>query len=85
MMCIVSLQVRSDGTMVSNEEILYFSKLFEDEITIDSLSRQQLQALCKVLSIKPWGTDHVLRFQLDLKLRRLKVDDKVSILHNPAG
>ena len=72
-------KVRSDGTMVSNEEILYFSKLFEDEITIDSLSRQQLQALCKVLSIKPWGTDHVLRFQLDLKLRRLKVDDKLIV------
>lgn len=72
-------KVRSDGTMVSNEEILYFSKLFEDEITIDSLSRQQLQALCKVLGIKPWGTDHVLRFQLDLKLRRLKVDDKLIV------
>lgn len=72
-------KVRSDGTVVSNEEILHFSKLFEDEITIDSLSRAQLQALCKVLEIKPIGTDHILRFQLDMKLRQLLVDDKLIV------
>lgn len=53
--------------------------MFEDEVTIDSLTRGQLQALCRVLSIIPIGTDQMLRFQLDIKLRRLLVDDKVSI------
>ncbi|KAJ9576530.1 hypothetical protein L9F63_025571, partial [Diploptera punctata] len=37
------------GELASNEEIMKFSKLFEDEITLDSLSRPQLTALCHVL------------------------------------
>ncbi|XP_071167705.1 mitochondrial proton/calcium exchanger protein-like [Mytilus edulis] len=70
-------KVRSEGIAVSNEEILHFSTMFEDEVTIDSLTRGQLQALCRVLSIIPIGTDQMLRFQLDIKLRRLLVDDKM--------
>uniref|UniRef100_A0A182Q837 Mitochondrial proton/calcium exchanger protein n=1 Tax=Anopheles farauti TaxID=69004 RepID=A0A182Q837_9DIPT len=60
----------------SNEEILKFSKLFEDEITLDSLTRQQLQALCRVLEVSPIGTSNLLRFQLRLKLRNLAADDR---------
>ncbi|CAC5422559.1 LETM1 [Mytilus coruscus] len=70
-------KVRSEGIAVSNEEILHFSTMFEDEVTIDSLTRGQLQALCRVLGIIPIGTDQMLRFQLDIKLRRLLVDDKM--------
>ncbi|XP_035891219.1 mitochondrial proton/calcium exchanger protein isoform X1 [Anopheles stephensi] len=61
---------------ISNEEILKFSKLFEDEITLDSLTRQQLQALCRVLEVSPIGTSNLLRFQLRLKLRNLAADDR---------
>lgn len=70
-------QIRKTGEQASNEEILKFSKLFEDEITLDSLSRQQLVALCRVLEIQPIGTNNVLRFQLRMKLRSLKADDQV--------
>ncbi|XP_041368157.1 mitochondrial proton/calcium exchanger protein-like isoform X2 [Gigantopelta aegis] len=68
-------KVRSEGIRPTNKEILKFSKLFEDEITLDNLSHAQLQALCRVLGIQPIGTDAVLRFQLRLKLRQLKADD----------
>lgn len=60
-----------------NEEILKFSKLFEDEITLDSLSRPQLVALCRLLELQPIGTNNFLRFQLRMKLRSLKADDHV--------
>lgn len=70
-------KVRSSGQQASNEEILRFSKLFEDEITLDSLSRPQLTALCRVLEIAPIGTNNLLRFQLRMKLRSLAADDKV--------
>lgn len=71
------VKIRSSGQHASNEEILRFSKLFEDEITLDSLSRPQLSALCRVLEITPIGTNNLLRFQLRMKLRSLAADDKV--------
>jgi LETM1 and EF-hand domain-containing protein 1, mitochondrial len=55
-----------------------FSKLFEDEFTLDSLSRAQLSALCRVLEINPLGTNNFLRFQLRMRLRSLAADDKVK-------
>ena len=54
----------SGSPVASNEEILRFSKLFEDEITLDSLSRAQLIAFCRVLEIAPIGTNSLLRFQV---------------------
>lgn len=68
------------GGLASNEEILKFSKLFEDEITLDSLTRSQLMALCRVLELQPFGTTNLLRFQLRMKLRSLAADDVVSFL-----
>lgn len=61
----------------SNEEILKFSKLFEDEITLDNMPRPQLIALCKLLELQPLGTNYFLRFQLRMRLRNLLADDKV--------
>lgn len=71
------VRIRSSGQQASNEEILRFSKLFEDEVTLDSLSRSQLTALCRVLEIAPIGTNSLLRFQLRFRLRSLAADDKV--------
>lgn len=71
------IKVRTSGEQATNEEIMKFSKLFEDEITLDSLSRPQLTALCRVLEIQPIGTNNFLRFHLRMKLRSLAADDKV--------
>lgn len=71
-------KVRASGTVATNEEIMKFSKLFEDEITLDSLSRQQLIALCRVLDVQTLGTTNFLRFLLRMKLRSLAADDRVS-------
>lgn len=71
-------KVRSEGAFVSNEELFKFVKLFEDELTLDNLSMGQLRALCRILNIQPLGTPEILRFQLNLKLRELKADDRVS-------
>lgn len=70
-------KVRTSGEQVSNKEIMKFSKLFEDEITLDSLSRSQLVALCRVLEVQTLGTNNLLRFQLRMKLRSLAADDKM--------
>lgn len=70
-------KIRTTGETATTDEILKFSKLFEDEITLDSLSRQQLVALCRVLDINTVGMTSLLRFQIRMKLRSLVADDKV--------
>lgn len=70
-------KLRHSGETATSEEILKFSKLFEDEITLDSLSRQQLTAICKVLEVGSLGTSNFLRFQLRMKLRSLAADDRM--------
>lgn len=65
------------GTGVSNEEILGFAKLFNDELTLDNISRPRLVNMCKYMGISPFGTDAYLRFMLRKRLRRIKNDDKL--------
>jgi LETM1 and EF-hand domain-containing protein 1 len=69
--------VKDKGMQVTNEDIVKFSKLFEDEITLDNMERNQLVALCRLLELTPIGTSNFLRFQLEMKLRQLKSDDRV--------
>lgn len=70
-------KIRETGERPSNEEILRFSKLFEDELTLDNLTRPQLVALCKLLELQSMGTNNFLRFQLIMRLRSMKADDKL--------
>lgn len=70
-------KVRTTGDVATSEEIMKFSKLFEDEITLDSLQRPHLVALCKVLNVSTIGTSAMLRYSLRMKLRSLAADDKM--------
>lgn len=70
-------KMRTSGERAKPEDIMRFSKLFEDEITLDSLSRQQLAAICRVLDVATIGTSAVMRFQLRMKVRSLAADDRM--------
>ncbi|XP_058650946.1 mitochondrial proton/calcium exchanger protein isoform X9 [Onychostoma macrolepis] len=70
-------KIRDSGEIPSNEQIIRFSKLFEDELTLDNLTRPQLVALCKLLELQSIGTNNFLRFQLIMKLRAIRADDKL--------
>nr|XP_032799861.1 mitochondrial proton/calcium exchanger protein-like [Petromyzon marinus] len=78
-------KIRSSGQRPSNEEILRFSQLFEDELTLDSLGRPQLVALCRLLELQPMGTNNFLRFQLLMKLRNIMADDKMIAKEGGVG
>lgn len=71
-------QVRGTGEQPTTKDIVRFSKLFEDELTLEHLERPQLVALCKLLELQPIGTNNLLRFQLMMQLRTIKADDEVS-------
>uniref|UniRef100_A0A8D0L7N1 Letm1 RBD domain-containing protein n=1 Tax=Sphenodon punctatus TaxID=8508 RepID=A0A8D0L7N1_SPHPU len=70
-------QVRHTGQQPSTQEIVRFSKLFEDELTLEHLERPQLVALCKLLELQPIGTNNLLRFHLLMELRSIKADDEM--------
>ncbi|XP_034713705.1 mitochondrial proton/calcium exchanger protein isoform X3 [Etheostoma cragini] len=70
-------KIRNSGERPSNEQIIKFSKLFEDELTLDNLTRPQLVALCRLLELQSIGTNNFLRFQLIMKLRNIRADDKL--------
>ncbi|XP_048324885.2 uncharacterized protein LOC107410664 [Ziziphus jujuba] len=65
------------GIRVSNDEILGFAKLFNDELTLDNISRPRLVNMCKYMGIRPYGTDAYLRYQLRKRLREIKTDDRM--------
>jgi len=64
-----------NGIPASNEEILKFSKLFQDEFSIDNLNRAQIVAMCKYMGINTFGTTSFLRFQLKKRINKLREDD----------
>ena len=68
---------RESGKAIDNEQILKFSKLFEDEITLDNMTRTQLAAICRMLELPTVGTKAFLAFSIEMKLRNLKADDRV--------
>ncbi|MGH0131930.1 UNVERIFIED_CONTAM: hypothetical protein FKN15_057352 [Acipenser sinensis] len=70
-------KVRHSGEQPATQDIVSFSKLFEDELTLEHLERPQLVVLCKLLELQPIGTNNLLRFQLLLKLRNIKSDDEM--------
>ncbi|XP_072289831.1 LETM1 domain-containing protein LETM2, mitochondrial isoform X2 [Eucyclogobius newberryi] len=70
-------QVRGTGEQPTTKDIVKFSKLFEDELTLENLERPQLVALCKLLELQPIGTNNLLRFQLMMQLRTIKADDEM--------
>ncbi|XP_028183059.1 mitochondrial proton/calcium exchanger protein-like [Glycine soja] len=57
------------GARVSNDEILGFAKLFNDELTLDNISRPLLVNMCKYMGINPYGTDAYLRYMLRKRLQ----------------
>ncbi|KAL2623798.1 hypothetical protein R1flu_008043 [Riccia fluitans] len=69
-------KVRTGGD-VTNDEILHFAKLFNDELTLDNISRPRLISMCKYMGIQPYGTDAYLRYSLRTKLSWIKTDDRM--------
>lgn len=68
-------KVRSTGESPSNEDIIKVAQLFEDDLTLDNLTRPQLVSVCRYMQINAFGTDNYLRYQIRHKLNRIRQDD----------
>jgi LETM1 and EF-hand domain-containing protein 1 len=71
-------KVRSTGEEPSTDDIVKVAKLFEDDLTLDNLSRPQLVSMCRYMNINAFGTDNFLRYTIRNRLAKLGNDDKVG-------
>jgi len=69
-------KVRTTGEKPSPEEIIKVCKIFKDDLTLDNLSRPQLVSICRYMSITSFGTDNFLRYQVRVRMRQIKRDDR---------
>ena len=70
-------QVRATGESPSTEDVLKVASLFEDNLTLDNLSRPQLVSMCRYMNINAFGTDNFLRHTIRTRMEKLREDDRV--------
>ncbi|KAI7833905.1 LETM1-like protein-domain-containing protein [Kickxella alabastrina] len=70
-------KIRSSGEGVSTSALLQVAKIFEDDLTLDNLSRPQLVSICRFMGVNAFGTDNYLRYQITNRMRYIRADDKV--------
>ncbi|KAG8935935.1 hypothetical protein FRC02_005410 [Tulasnella sp. 418] len=70
-------KLRSTGDKPSTEDIINVAKLFDDDITLDNLSRPQLVSICRYMNVNAFGTDNYLRGQIRNRLATIRRDDAV--------
>jgi LETM1 and EF-hand domain-containing protein 1 len=70
------IQKLRNGEYVDPIEVTKFAKFFEDEWTLDTLTRPQLVAMCRLLNLKVFGPDSILRIQVERRIEQLKKDDE---------
>ncbi|KIJ16733.1 hypothetical protein PAXINDRAFT_112751 [Paxillus involutus ATCC 200175] len=69
-------KVRSTGEPPSTTDIINVAKLFDDDLTLDNLSRPQLVSMCRYMGINAFGTDNFLRGAIRSRLMNLRRDDQ---------
>jgi LETM1 and EF-hand domain-containing protein 1, mitochondrial len=74
-----SRKVRSTGESPSIEDIINVAKLFDDDLTLDNLSRPQLTSMCRYMGLNAFGTDNFLRGAIRSRLLQLRRDDQAIL------
>ncbi|KAJ2779263.1 LETM1 domain-containing protein ylh47, partial [Coemansia javaensis] len=70
-------KIRSSGEAVSTDDLVRVAHIFEDDLTLDNLSRPQLVSICRFMGVNAFGTDRYLRYQITNRMRYIRADDKM--------
>ncbi|KAJ1939964.1 LETM1 domain-containing protein ylh47, partial [Linderina pennispora] len=70
-------RMRSSGEQVSTSDLLKVAHVFEDELTLDNLSRPQLVSIARFVGVNAFGTDNYLKYQINNRMRYIRADDKM--------
>lgn len=71
------LKVRSTGESPSAADVINVAKLFDDDLTLDNLSRPQLVSMSRYMGLNAFGTDNFLRGAIRSRLIYLRRDDQL--------
>lgn len=72
-------KVRSTGESPSATDVINVARLFDDDLTLDNLSRPQLVSMCRYMCINAFGTDNFLRGAIRAQLLQLRRDDQLVV------
>jgi len=70
-------KVRSTGESPSAQDVINVAKLFDDDLTLDNLSRPQLVSMSRYMGLNAFGTDNFLRGAVRSRLVDLRRDDQL--------
>ncbi|KAF9005596.1 LETM1-like protein-domain-containing protein [Cyathus striatus] len=70
-------KVRSTGESPSVADIINVAKLFDDDLTLDNLSRPQLVSMSRYMGLNAFGTDNFLRGAIRSRLTNIRRDDQL--------
>ncbi|PPR06660.1 hypothetical protein CVT26_001202 [Gymnopilus dilepis] len=70
-------KVRSTGESPSATDVLNVAKLFDDDLTLDNLSRPQLVSMSRYMGLNAFGTDNFLRGAIRSRLLSIRRDDQL--------
>ncbi|TIB00743.1 hypothetical protein E3P92_00221 [Wallemia ichthyophaga] len=68
-------KIRTTGEHPSHSDVVKVARLFNNDLTLDNLSRPQLVSMCRYMNINAFGTDNYLRGHIRRRLEHLKRDD----------
>ncbi|KAJ3260650.1 hypothetical protein HK103_000260 [Boothiomyces macroporosus] len=71
------------GTLAPTEDILRIARKFQDELTLNNLSRPQLVSMARYMNLNAFGTDSFLRHNIERRLNQLKLDDQMIVREGP--
>ncbi|EKM55902.1 uncharacterized protein PHACADRAFT_256836 [Phanerochaete carnosa HHB-10118-sp] len=70
-------KVRITGESPTAQDITNVARLFDDDLTLDNLSRPQLVSMCRYMGINAFGTDNFLRSTIRSRLTTIRRDDQL--------
>ncbi len=71
------LQAVRAGQRVDNNQLVAVASLFQDDITLDNLSRPHLIAMCKYMKLSGYGSNTALRERLRDAIEEIREDDEL--------
>ncbi|KAJ1929664.1 LETM1 domain-containing protein ylh47 [Tieghemiomyces parasiticus] len=70
-------KVRSSGDLATTENLLKVAQAFEEDFTLDNLSRPQLVSICRYMNLGVYGLDNMLRNRIRNQMKFIRADDRM--------
>lgn len=73
---VLFFHIVSNGNKPTREHLIQVARMFKNDQVLDNLLRAQLVAMTKYMSLRAFGTDSILRYQIRHRLLNIIKDDK---------